>query len=260
MKMKIVLLMIGALLLCQGCAQTVKMAAVASSGQKMGYDGTITSQKKHFVSLSPYTQLAVAKDKTMFMLVVQNCGTAPINISYDNVAILFEDAVQKEVAKKIQVQSFDDFMDDLKKEYGNTEKEEIYDALEDIVYKLESASASSSSSSSSSSLGSSSSSSSSSGSSSSGSSSSDSENVAQEVENMLDDLKYDVDIMRANNELLREALPEFTLRPQTIAPGDTYTGMVVADTRELSAEAGGDFQVVVSIDSEAHAFTFTRTL
>ena len=76
----------------------------------------------------------------------------------------------------------------------------------------------------------------------------------------MEDLQYDVEIMRANNQLLREAMPEIILQPQTIAPGGNYSGIVVCDTRELDAKLEGRFQVAVMVDGEEHRFTFNRLL
>jgi hypothetical protein len=236
MKVKILLVLMGSILFLQGCASTVKMAAVTASDQKEGYDGTITSQKKHFISISPYTQLKVAKDKTLFMVGVQNCGKEPINISNNNVSVIFEGNNNKDWAsKRINIQSVDDFMNDLEKEYTNTEKKFIYSTLENI--KLDSESSSSSSS----------------------SSSSDS---FDSVETKIKDLNNDIITMRDSNDQLRSALQEIVVKsePQAIMPGDTYSGIMVCDTRDMNKEVEGNFKVVVSVDSEKYNFTFKRSI
>ena len=139
MKLKILLILMGSILFLQSCAptQVTKMSAVASSDQKVGHEGTITSQKKHFVSLSPYSELDVAKDKTMFMLVVENCGEDPIKIGYSNISAIFEGNNENRAFKRINVQHYDDFMNDLKEEYSNKEKRYIEKALEDIQLDIE---------------------------------------------------------------------------------------------------------------------------
>jgi hypothetical protein len=257
MKGKIFLVLTGLILALHGCAKTVKMTPVTSSDQKAGYDGTITSQKKHFISLSPYSELNVAKDKTMFLLAVQNLGEVPLNISNDSISVIFEGNTENWASKRINVQSLDDFIDDLKIEYGNKEREFINSELEDIRIKLLMVSSSSSSSSS----GSSSSSFSGSGSSSSSSSgSSSSSSDSESVETLIEDLNYDIDSMRSSNQLLRESLKEIVMKPQTIMPDNSFSGIVVFDTREMDKDIEGNFQIAVLVDSETHNFTFKRGL
>ena len=77
---------------------------------------------------------------------------------------------------------------------------------------------------------------------------------------MIEDLNYDIDIMRANNELLRQALEEIVIRPQSILPDNSFSGIVVCDTRAMNKDVEGNFKIVVSIDSEEHNFTFNRSL
>jgi hypothetical protein len=230
MKMKIFLILMSSILLLQNCApsKVTKTAAVASRDQKIGYEGTVTSKKKHFVSLAPYTDLKLAKDKTLFLLVIRNCGETPINISYDNVSVIFAGNSEKWASKRINIQQVDDFIKDLKEEYGNYEKKYIKSELESIKTDSESSS----------------------------SAVSDSDSLKDEVA----DLKNKIVSMRAQNQLLQEGLPEFDMKSQTITPGDSSTGIVVCDTRDMTSEIEGDFQIVVTVDSEAHRFTFKRTL
>jgi len=204
------------------------MAAVASRDQKIGYQETITSQKKHFVSLAPYSELNLAKDKTIFMLVVQNGGEEPIKISYDNISVMFEENTKKGAPDKINVQKFDDFMNDLKEEYSNYEKKYMKAALEDIKTDSEYGS----------------------------SAVSDSDSLKDKV----DDLKKHIVSMRAQNQLLQEGLPEFDMKSQAIMPGDSHSGIVVCDTRAMNDKTEGNFQVVVSVAGEKHKFTFKRNL
>jgi hypothetical protein len=71
----------------------------------------------------------------------------------------------------------------------------------------------------------------------------------------------DIETMRANNQLLREALPEIIMKPQaTIMPGGSYSGVVVCDTRELDEEIEGRFQMAVLVGGEEHIFIFNRVL
>lgn len=250
MKLKILLILIGSILFIQSCAPALKMAAVTTSDQKVAYDGTIISQKKHLVSLSPYRELDVAKDKTLFMLVVQNGGEDSINIDNGNISVMFEGNSEEWLSKSINVQSLNDFLDDLADEYSNKEKNYFYSKLNHIKSKLEIQSAMSGSSSSLDSISSSS----------PRSSSSSSSGVDDIVEPMIEDLNYDIELMRANNELLRESLKEIVLKPQTIVPDNSYSGIVVCDTSAMDKDVQGNFQVTVSLDGEEHRFTFRRGL
>lgn len=241
----------GAVLFLSSCAPTqlTKMSAVATSDQKVGYEGTITSRKKHFVSLAPYNELNVAKDRTMFMLGVQNFGDTPFDIGYGGVAVRFQDSAMSLPVKRINIQSYDDFALDVREEQSQKEKNYIRDELEDVIIKLETSSSSFSSSSSSSSD------------STSSSSSSSEDDTGEEVEVMLEDLEMDIETMRANNQLLREALPAIVMKPQaTIMPGGSYSGVMVCDTRDLDEEMEGRFQLAVLVDGEEHIFTFNREL
>lgn len=234
------------------------MSAVVSSDQKIGFEDTIISRKKHLVSLAPYTELDVARDKTMFMLGIQSGGDMPFDIDYDSVSVRFEDSGTTQTQSSIRVQTYEEFIDDLREEQRRSENRYIRDSLEDVIYKLQAASSLSSSSSSDSS--SSDSGSTTSGQDSSSSSSDSLDTVQYDVEVMLDDLELDIESMRTNNQLLRDALPDIIMKPRTIMPGGAYSGIVVCDTRKLDENTGGRFQVAVLVDGEQHLFTFERQL
>jgi hypothetical protein len=228
MKVNILLILMGLILFLQGCAQTVKMAAVASSDQKIGYQDTITSQKKHFVSLSPYSELKkfkLAKDKTIFMLSVENGGEKPIDIGYDNISVIFEG--KNAASNKISLPSVDEFMNDLKEEYSDNEYDYIEDALNDIIIKAETQTSGSSSS-------------------------------TTTLEEDFEDLATDIENMRKQNDLLREVLPPSILNPQTIMPGQDCTGLVVCNTKDMDEKTEGNFQVIVTVAGEEHRFAFNR--
>jgi hypothetical protein len=74
------------------------------------------------------------------------------------------------------------------------------------------------------------------------------------------DLREGVEQMRANNSLLREALYDFIVKPQTIMPGDSCSGIFICDTSEMGPETEGSFRVIVSVEREEHQFTFNRNL
>jgi len=234
MKIKFYLILIGSVLFLQSCATstTTKMEAVASLDQKTAYDGTIISRKKHFVSLSPYpeldnaiTEIGLAKDKIKFILTVENCGEEPIDIGYDNISMIFEGTGADQASSIINIQSADDFMRDFEKEYYDGEKEFIYSTLYEVSSLCKYGGM-------------------------------DSETATYK---MLD-FKYDIEDMRRQYEVLREILPGVILRQKSIIPGDSYTGIVICDTRDLDYETEGRFRVTVSVDSEEHRFTFNRLL
>jgi hypothetical protein len=70
----------------------------------------------------------------------------------------------------------------------------------------------------------------------------------------------DIEVMRSNNQRLQTALQEILLQPRTIMPDNSFTGIVVCDTRDMNSETEGNFQITVSFDKEDHRFTFKRSL
>ena len=74
----------------------------------------------------------------------------------------------------------------------------------------------------------------------------------------MDDLKTDIEMMRENNDFLREALPDFVMKQHTITAGDSSSKIIVCDTHDLDSKLEGSFHVIVSVDNEQHTFTFTR--
>jgi archaellum component FlaG (FlaF/FlaG flagellin family) len=224
MKARLLLILVGAVLFLQSCATppTTKMTSVASSDQKTGYDGTITSQKKHFVSLSPYSVLEFAKDKAMFILVVENDGEGPISISNEDISMIFEGNGEDLTSKRISVQSLDDFIVDIGNEYNDNEKKFIYSTLYDIWYLSTNGII-------------------------------DSETATDRAQ----DLKYDIEAMRRQNEVFREMLPGVFIKSQTIMPDSSYTGIVAFDAGD-NKDADGKMQIIVSLDGEQHSFAFNR--
>jgi len=208
------------------------MEAMASPDQKTAYDGTIISQKKHFISLSPYpeldnaiTEIGLAKDKIKFILNVQNGGEESIDMGYDNISVIFQGTGADQAPKIINIQSVDDFMTEFEKEYYEGEKKFIYSTLYEVSSLCKYGGM-------------------------------DSETSTDKMQ----DFKYDIEDMRRQYEVLREMLPRVLLRRQNIMPGDTYTGVVICDTRGLNPKTGGRFMVTVSVDGEEHRFTFNHVL
>jgi hypothetical protein len=228
MKTKMLLILLCFVFVLNGCATSQKagMKAVASRDQKAGSDEVLTSQKKHFVSLGPYTDLIVAKDKTIFMVTVRNCGKKPIELNTDSISVAFEEGTKKGALKKIDLQSFDAFMKDLKEEYNDYEKKFIKNKLEDIKLDAESSS----------------------------SVTSDSDNMGDKVK----DLKTRIERMRAQNQVIRETLPEFFLKSKTINPDSSYNGIVACDPRTMDSKIAGNLIIAVSVDGEVHRFVFKK--
>jgi len=245
MRVKIFIILMGLILCIQGCAKTVKIAPIASSDQKVGYNDIVTSQKKNFVALYPFSDLKkfdLGKKKTLFMLTIQNGGDVPVNIGYNNILVAFEENGKSGTYDTLSIQSLDDFMKDLQEEFDDNEYEYIEDALNDIITEAMVQSMMSSSSSSESS-------------SSSSSSSSESEGGGG-----FGELKEGIENKRDVNALIRETMPETVLKPQTLQPGQECTGLVVCDTKDMTTKTEGTFIVIVSVAGEQHRFTFNRSV
>jgi hypothetical protein len=232
MRVRAALLIICSILFLHGCAtstsQKISLTAVTSRDQKVGDQETITSQKKHFISLSPYTELKLAKDKTIFMVGIKNCGKAPITLNCDDISVTFKENSGNGDTKKISLESLDDFLKDFKEEYSDSENKYIKSKLESIQLDAESSS----------------------------SAVSGSDNMGDKVK----DLKTRIETMRAQNQVIRERLPEFYLKSETIKPDNNYSGIVVCDTRTMNDKAEGNFQIAVSVDGEVHQFIFKRRI
>jgi hypothetical protein len=240
MKVKMLIVLTGLILFIQGCAHTVKIAPVATSDQKIGYNDIVTSQKKHFVALYPFIDLKkfdLGKKKTLFMVTIQNCGEEPISIGYGNVLVGFEENGKTGTFNKIKIQSLDEFMNDLKEEYDDNEYDYIEDALNDIITQAALQSVSSSSS----------------------SESSGSESEGGGGGGFME-LKDGIVNKRETNDLIRETMPESVLKPQTLQPGQDCTGLVVCDTKDLTTRTAGTFVVIISVGGEQHRFTFNRSI
>jgi len=212
------------------------MAAVASRDQKTAYDGTIASQKKHLVSLSPYEELGSAnanfdlsKYKTIFMLSVQNCGKEPISIALDNITVIFEGNSKDWASNKINVQSFDDFIKDFETLYNDNEKYFIYNTLYDDWMLAKTGYFSG-------------------------------EPGKQIFTNRMYQFRKNLKEMRIIKKVVQETLPGIIIKQQTIMSGDTYSGVVICDTRDIAPEIEGNFKVTISVDGEEHKFSFKRSL
>jgi hypothetical protein len=238
MKIKTLLILMGAILFFQSCttSKIMKMAPVSTPGQKTGYDGTITSNKKHFVSLSPYNRITkiysktdFLKDKTMFILSVKNGGEKPIQIGYDNISVILEGNNKEGALKKIVVQNSDDILNSWANEYNDSEKKYVYSIIYNTYLCAKACDP-------------------------------DAGMKSCNPMELLEELKYDLEAMRNSNQALRETLPGILIKPQTLMNGTIYNGIIVCDTRGMDADMEDKFKVTVSIDGEEHKFTFKRNI
>ena len=115
---KISLILISSTLAFQGCPgpRNMRLSAIPSTEQQVGYQETITSQKKHFVSLAPYREFSPSDSNTSFVLFVKNCGKEPIDLGTNNVSVTFEGNTGKWASRKIAVLSHDDLMEEWRRE------------------------------------------------------------------------------------------------------------------------------------------------
>lgn len=218
------------MLLLQSCATapTPTISAEATLDQKVGYGDTIVSMKKHFVSFAPYTQLdtavsniGLAKDKTKFMLTVENCGTDPIDFTERNISVVFIPTNGTDEPQPVGVQSWQDFVASMDREYDRNERKYLYRTLYDLYMQSE---------------------------------------VGIDVTEKLSDLVFDLEQMRDQNDVLQEMIPEMIVKSQRILPGKSYSGVLICDTGDLDAALEGKFAILLAIDGEEHGFVFNRTL
>lgn len=212
----------------QGCAlyKTMEMSAVLSPEQQEGYQETITSQKKHFVSLAPYREYNPASSNTAFILFVKNCGDDPIDISTQNVSAEFFGNDPKWASRNIAVFSPDDLMNVLEfKQYSNkvaarsfvsTYDYYTYDAYGNVT--------------------------------------------GFRTATILEPGYHSaVDILHAVNSEM-QMVEELVLHPQILQPGEDAGGLVVCDTRAMNSKVEGNFHLTVCVNGEQHEFTFSRKL
>lgn len=234
MKIKIIFILMISILFLQNCAQNVKISSVAFSGQKRGHDGSVTSEKKHVVSLYHYTKIPMAKDQTIFMVTIQNGGEAPINVSDHNISVMFEGDSEDWASKRIKIQSIDDFIKDLERNYIDDELRQIdkiirktYDTIKQVREW----------------------------------------DIDEEVRKMMMK-KYEIElsmvlkkIQKMHKEIaqLKDIVSETIMKPQVIMPDSRYSGILVCDTQDMDPKITGTFRIVVSIDGEDHIINFKRS-
>lgn len=212
----------------------VKVTGVTDSGQKIFYDGSVTSEKKHAVTMSHYRGIEIVKDKTIFMMVLQNGGDDTISVSPDNISVMFEENGRKWAPKKINIQSLDDFMKDLEEAYYNEEGRIIKDIFRKVSKTADDIDRAR-------------------------------EDREKEMAAAIFESKFFNDMYMLENsrkyfEQLEYLVPEIFIKKRSIMPGYSINVIVACDTRDMDPKTEGDFEIVVSIDGEEHKFTFTRSI
>ncbi len=232
MKIKISVILLGSIILFQGCSQKVQTVAVASSDQKTFYDGSLTSEKRCIVTLSLYNNIKLAKEKTIFQIIIQNRTKFPVKISKENISVIFQGNNTGKPLKNIQIESPEVFMAYLEDTYYNEEHRLIYDILrrasrtaDDIEMRKEER---------------------------------EKKMVAAMFEPKLANTVNKIKLMRDEIGQLKETVPDIVIKQSTILPSDTYIGIVVCDTAEISPEIEGEFKIIISVDGENHEFTIER--
>ena len=236
MKIKILAILLGTIIIFQGCSHKVQTIAVASSDQKTYYDGSLTSQKKYIITLSYYNNIILAKERTIFKIILQNRSETPVKFSNDNILVTFEGNGKDRSSKKLNTQTGDAFLKYLEDVYYTEEIRIISSDMRKVGSLVDFASP--------------------------GMMDKQVDRSTQvQIEMLGPKLTSSVNKitdMRKDIEQLKETIPEIVIKPTTILPSDTYTGIVVCDTNEMTPEIEGTFKIVVSIEGESHEFTFER--
>jgi hypothetical protein len=234
MKIKIYLMFLLSIVLFQSCAGSIKTAAVASSDQKVDYNGSVISEKKHVVTLTHYTEIEHVKNKIIFNLLVQNRGQAPLSIGNENISIIFREKGKDTVPEEMVIQPFDDFMKDLEKDYFDEEIRLITDQLrripktaDDIDAKEEDR---------------------------------DKKMIADMFASRFIMAAYRLEEAIEDYDQLEDILPHLVFKPQIIMPNKSINGLIVCDIADIDKKAEGDFNIVVLIEGEKHNFTFSRSM
>lgn len=239
MKVKTFWISMGLILFFHGCTtttpevQNMEIVAAPAKDQKIGFEETITSKKKNFVSLSPYTKLDFP-NKTMFMLSIQNHGEEPIDISCDNISVTFGNNTENGSANTINVQTLNEVMNDFK----NASRANELRFLETVVGPYECVV---------------------------GVMLSEEEKWGYDLMPDYDEFdlrqgRIQLETMHEQNQQILEAMPDFIMSRQIIMPGDSYTGVVVCNTGQIDLTMEGTFEISVSIDGDEHIFAFNRSL
>lgn len=233
MKIKLYLMLFLLFVLLQSCAGRIKSVAVPSLMQKVDYEGTVISEKKHTVTLAHYTEFKHVKDKIIFNLLVRNMGRKPLSINNENISMEFRAKNEVAAPKKLEIQPLDDFMKDLENDYFNADTRIISNIFRDTEHTADMIE---------------------------NSPISNPEIIASRFVSKLlssvDDLEETIRIY----EQLEEIVPPLVFKPQTIMPGRSVTGLIVYNTGDIDEKAEGKFNIVIRVEGEEHRFVFSRSM
>ena len=278
MRIKYLFIILGSIIILQNCVSkppellesdmpgpsrhTVKTVPIASSYQKSGPDGSITSEKKHVVTLSHYTKIKETEGKALFRIIIENRGDEQIKIDNEKVSVIFEDYRKDRPSRNVKFQSSHELINDLDRNYSLYEIRTLSGSISNLKYFL-----------------------------------TDGQNgLIPEVEKCLDilnsmnsedvtpnndptilyekllrftqkalekkerklaDTLYKIKLKRIELAKLKDVLPDIMLKSSFIMSDSIYSGIVCCDTGFMSPEFGGKFRIVVSIDNEKHEFDFS---
>jgi len=230
------------ILILQSCAtqKIMKITIVPNRDQKVGFEETITSKKKHFVSMAPYSKIFIG-DRTMFMVSIQNHGELPVDVSNNDISVTFEYNTKNGDVNPVKVQILNDVANAFKMESRLNELSLINPVLinadknlKSIIENLRR----------------------------SGNGNIDANEINLEIDKIavsIEEKRMELETMHEQDQQILEAMPDFIISQQIIMPNDSYTGVMVCDTGNLDARVEGKFKILVSIDGEEHGFTFKRT-
>ena len=221
------------ILILNSCAHKVKIDAVVAPDQMIDDQGVVTSEMKHVVSLSYYDKFGMFDGKTMFMIIVENYGTKPIDISNDNISVMFEGNSKDWASKEVNLETPFEVMRDVQKEMMNRARRMSSRRNSDFSDIT-------------------------SGSSGGGSGGGGgSTGISQSLQ--MESMQIRQDRMRQMRTQSFYSLPRIIIKPQIIMPNDSISGIFVCDTSEMKKKLQGNFKITVTIDGEEHRFTFTRS-
>ena len=251
MRIKLFIILLGLMFFLQGCSHKIKTVAVATSTQKTFYDGSIISENRHAVTLSHYDKIELAKDRTIFEVILQNRGNSPVNFSKGDISVTFEGNEENRTSKKIIIQSADEFIKYLEDAYYNEEIRKITDIIRKVSRIADQAHETSI-------ITNMSGGGSGGGSTGGGGNDKSIEMQALMLESNLITTVDKIKFMRKHIEQLKESIPDIIIKSKTIMPRGSYSGLVVCDTSEMTPETEGQFKIVVTLEGEKHEFTFER--
>ncbi len=225
-------------ILLQSCAGShkIKTVAMPSLMQKVDYEGTVISEKKHTVTLAHYTKFKHVKNKIIFNLLVRNKGRKPLSMNNENISMEFRGKDVVIAPKKLEIQPLEDFMKDLENDYFHADIriissmfsniERTADRIEEVqMIHPEAAEVIA-------------------------------EMWAPKFLSSADDLEETIRVY----EQFEEIVPSLVFKPQEVMPGSTVTGLIVYNTGDIDEKAEGEFNIVIRVEGEEHRFVFSRSM